>query len=212
MEFIAATNNQGKLKELRRILVRMGHTVCSLQEAGLAVEVEETGETFSENAKLKADTICKLTNKPTIADDSGLEVEALGGAPGVYSARYAGVHGDDEANNDKLLLSMRDVPQDKRAAQFVSVVAVTLPGNRHLLAKGVCKGEVGFARKGTNGFGYDPIFTVPQYGGRSYAELSDDEKDTISHRGKALAALEKALPALISEAHACALSAGFTET
>ena len=130
----------------------------------------------------------------------------------MYSARYAGVHGDDEANNDKLLLSMRDVPQDKRAAQFVSVVAVTLPGNRHLLAKGVCKGEVGFARKGTNGFGYDPIFTVPQYGGRSYAELSDDEKDTISHRGKALAALEKALPALISEAHACALSAGFTET
>ena len=126
MEFIAATNNPGKMAEFRRILTRLGHTVQSQKEAGVALEPEETGETFSENAQIKACAICEATGKATIADDSGLCVDILDGAPGVYSARYCGHHGDDEANNDKLLQTLADVPEGQRAAQFVSCVCAVL--------------------------------------------------------------------------------------
>ncbi|MEG0877111.1 MAG: XTP/dITP diphosphatase [Oscillospiraceae bacterium] len=207
MKFIAATNNVGKLKELRRILEKMGHIVVSLKEAGIDIDVEETGATFEENARIKAKAVCKLTNKPTIADDSGLVVDALGGAPGVYSARYSGVHGDDEANNDKLLHEMRQVPKGERAAAFVSAVAVYMPNGSNLIVKGECKGYIGFTRKGTNGFGYDPLFNVDEYDGRSYAELTDEEKDTISHRGKALNLLKIGLPGIMGD-EICAASLG----
>lgn len=198
MEIIAATNNEGKLKELRRILQRMGHTVQSQREAGIALDPEETGTTFAENARIKAIAVCAACGKATVADDSGLCVDALDGAPGVYSARYCGRHGDDEANNDKLLAALDGVPQAQRTARFVSAVCVALPDGRNFVFEGTCEGWVGTARKGTNGFGYDPIFNVPYYADRSYAELTDDEKDVVSHRGKALAHMEQGLPVLLA--------------
>ena len=202
----AATNNAGKLKELRRILTRCGHEVKSLRELGVTLDPEETGTTFAENAKIKAEAFCKATGLPTVADDSGLCVDALNGAPGVYSARYCGRHGDDEANNDKLLDAMQAVPAGQRGAKFVSAVCFILPDGRHLTCMGECPGSIAFERLcGDYGFGYDPLFIPAHCGvgkhekrpnteGRSYAQLTPDEKDAISHRGNALAELEKELP------------------
>lgn len=164
MEFIAATNNPGKMAEMRRILERMGHTVRSQREAGVTLEPEENGTTFAENARIKARAICEAAGTATIADDSGLCVDALDGAPGVYSARYCGRHGDDEANNDKLLEELAGVPEGKRAARFVSSICVCLPGGRCAVFEGVCPGRVGFVRRGTNGFGYDPLFIPDEVG------------------------------------------------
>ncbi|MEG0178828.1 MAG: XTP/dITP diphosphatase [Oscillospiraceae bacterium] len=197
MEFIAASNNEGKLKELARILTAMGHTVKSQKEIGITIEPIENGATFEENALIKARTICAECHLPTIADDSGLVVDALQGEPGIYSARYCGHHGDDEANNDKLLYNMQNVPCDKRTARFVSVIAVVLPNGEYITATGVCEGSVGYERRGTNGFGYDPIFNIAEYDNRSYSQLTNSEKDKISHRGKALANLAKMLPQFI---------------
>lgn len=210
MEFCAATGNAGKLKEIRRILQRQGHTVKSQKELGITLEPEETGTTFEENARIKARAICQVCAMPTIADDSGLSVEALGGAPGVYSARYSGVHGDDEANNDKLLAALGGLPAAQRGAKFVSAVCVYLPDGRHFTFLGECPGRVGFERRGQNGFGYDPIF-IPDFVGlpdgsmrenteqRSYAQLEDREKDAISHRGCAMRSMERELPALLAD-------------
>ncbi len=199
MLICAATNNAGKLKELRRILESQGHTVKSQKELGISLDPEENGATFAENARIKAEAICKASGIATVADDSGLAVDALNGAPGVYSARYCGVHGDDEANNDKLLDAMREVPAGRRGAKFVSAVCLMLPGGRSLTCMGECPGRIGFERKGTNGFGYDPLFEVEPFGWRSYAQLSDEEKDQISHRGRALAELREQLPAFLEE-------------
>lgn len=208
MTVCAATNNPGKLRELRRILERMGHEVKSLRELGIDLDPEETGTTFAENAALKAAAFCAAGGLPTVADDSGLCVAALHGAPGVYSARYAGHHGDDAANNQKLLAEMQSVPVEKRAAKFVSAVCFRLPGGRQLTVTGECPGTIAFAETGHNGFGYDPLFvpdavgvpgggTVPNTEHRSYAELADDEKDAISHRGRALEKLAAQLPAFL---------------
>lgn len=190
MEWVAATNNKHKLTEIQRILDGFGYQVLSLSEIGIAVDVEETGTTFAENALLKADAICKLIGKPTIADDSGLCVDALQGAPGVYSARYAGEHGDDQANNVKLLKAMQDIPAEKRGAQFVSAVAVVWPNGKQEVFEGICAGVIGTEEKGSNGFGYDPLFYV---GEKTYAEMTDHEKDAISHRAKALQKLREYL-------------------
>jgi len=182
MEFIAATNNPGKMAEMRRILERMGHTVRSQREAGVTLEPEENGTTFAENACIKARAICEAAGTATIADDSGLCVDALDGAPGVYSARYCGRHGDDEANNDRLLAELADVEEGKRAAKFVSAVCFYLPEGRYVTYLGECPGRVIFERRGTNGFGYDPLFVPDEVGlagggvrpnteGRTYAEL-----------------------------------------
>ena len=206
MKICAATGNAGKLRELRRILEAQGHEVVSQKELGITIEPDETGTTFAENALIKAETICKVSGLPTIADDSGLCVDALGGAPGVYSARYCGHHGDDEANNDKLLDAMKEVPEGKRGAKFVSAVCFILPDGRHLTCMGECPGSIAFERlNGDYGFGYDPLFIPADCGvgkrdkrpnteHRSYAQLTPDEKDAISHRGNALAVLEKQLP------------------
>lgn len=210
MIICAATNNNGKLKELRRILERSGHQVKSLRELGVNLDPEETGTTFAENARIKAEAFCKATGLATVADDSGLCVDALNGEPGVYSARYAGVHGDDDANNQKLLAAMQDIPADKRAARFVSAVCLMLPDGRELTVEGECPGAVAFGLTGENGFGYDPLFvpdcvglsdgtTVPNTERRSYAELADGEKDAISHRGRAMESLERALPGFLGE-------------
>ena len=180
----AATNNAGKLKELRRILTRCGHEVKSLRELGVTLDPEETGTTFAENAKIKAEAFCKATGLPTVADDSGLCVDALNGAPGVYSARYAGEHGNDAANNEKLMAEMQNVPVGQRAAKCVSAVCLILPDGRELVVTGECPGSVALTPAGDNGFGYDPLFvpdavglpgggTVPNTAHRTYAELSD---------------------------------------
>ena len=212
MVICAATNNVGKLKELRRILEAMGHEVKSLRELGITLDPEETGETFAENAELKALAFCAAAGLPTVADDSGLCVDALNGAPGVFSARYCGHHGDDAANNRKLLAEMRDVPAENRAARFVSAVCFALPGDapRTLTVLGECPGSIAFDETGDNGFGYDPLFvpdrvglpdgtTVPNAARRSYAELADGEKDAISHRGRALEKLAAELPAFLND-------------
>ena len=162
MLICAATNNQGKLKELRRILEAQGHEVKSLKELDIHIDPEENGETFAENAFIKAEAICKACGFATVADDSGLCVDALGGAPGVYSARYCGRHGDDEANNDKLLDAMQAVPAGQRGAKFVSAVCFILPDGRHLTCMGECPGSIAFERLcGDYGFGYDPLFIPP---------------------------------------------------
>lgn len=210
MVICAASNNAGKLKELRRILERMGHEVKSLRDLGIDLDPEETGTTFAENARIKAEAFCQASGLPTVADDSGLCVDALNGAPGVYSARYAGHHGDDAANNAKLLHEMQDVPADKRTARFVSAVCFLLPDGRELLVEGECPGTVAFTETGTNGFGYDPLFVPDRVGlpdgttaentaRRSYAELADAEKDAISHRGRAMEKLGVELPAFLGE-------------
>lgn len=210
MEFCAATKNAGKLKEILRILDRQGHTVKSQGELGIPLEPEETGETFAENARIKAKAICEVCGMPTIADDSGLAVDVLGGAPGVYSARYAGEHGNDEANNEKLLAALLGIPKEKRTAKFVSAVCVYLPDGRNFIFMGECPGSVGTRRHGKNGFGYDPIF-IPDFVGlpdgtlrentekRSYAELADQEKDAISHRGCAMRAMENELHSFLTD-------------
>ena len=211
MVICAASNNAGKLKELRRILERMGHEVKSLRDLGITLDPEETGTTFAENARIKAEAFCKASGLPTVADDSGLCVDALHGAPGVYSARYAGHHGDDAANNAKLLQEMQNVPAGSRTARFVSAVCFLLPDGRELLVEGACPGTVAFTETGTNGFGYDPLFvpdrvgkpdgtTVENTARRSYAELADDEKDAISHRGRAMEKLSAELPAFLGHA------------
>ena len=205
MVICAATGNAGKLKELRRILSALGHEVKSQKELGITLEPEETGTTFEENALIKAEAICKASGLATIADDSGLVVEALDGAPGVYSARYCGRHGDDAANNRKLMENMAGVDAGRRGAKFVSAVTLMLPDGRQLTCLGECPGRVGMEEKGTNGFGYDPLFIPDEVGtrdgkrlpnreGRTYAQLEDWEKDAISHRGNALRKLQQMLP------------------
>ena len=210
MKFVLATHNPNKIREMGAILGQFGVEVVSPKDLGITVDVEETGTTFAENAMLKAKAICELAKLPAIADDSGLCVDALGGAPGVYSARYCGHHGDDEANNDKLLDAMKEVPEEKRGAKFVSAVCFILPDGRHLTCMGECPGSIAFERlNGDYGFGYDPLFIPADCGvgktgkrpnteHRSYAQLTPDEKDAISHRGNALAVLEKQLPGFLA--------------
>ena len=211
MLICAASNNAGKLKELRRILERMGHEVKSLRELGITLDPEETGTTFAENARIKAEAFCKASGLPTVADDSGLCVDALNGAPGVYSARYCGHHGDDAANNAKLLREMANIPEEQRTARFVSAVCFLLPDGRELVVEGECPGSVAFTETGSNGFGYDPLFIPDRVGlpdgttaentaRRSYAELADGEKDAISHRGRAMEKLDAQLPAFLGQA------------
>lgn len=192
MKFIIATHNMKKQAEMQRILSPLGVEVLTAEMAGVTLtDVEETGATFEENAVLKAENGCSESGLPCIADDSGLSVDFLGGEPGVYSARYSGTHGDDEANIQKLLKKLEGVPEEKRTARFVSVVCVCFPDGRELTVDGKCEGKIGFEKHGDNGFGYDPVFMV---GKKSFAELSADEKDKISHRGNALRRLVRILP------------------
>ena len=192
MKFIIATHNMKKQAEMQRILSPLGVEVLTAEMAGVTLtDVEETGATFEENAVLKAENGCSESGLPCIADDSGLSVDFLGGEPGVYSARYCGKHRDDEANIQKLLKKLEGVPEEKRAARFVSVVCVCFPDGRKLTVDGKCEGKIGFEKHGDNGFGYDPVFMVGQ---KSFAELSADEKDKISHRGNALRKLAQVLP------------------
>lgn len=192
MKIIIATHNKHKLAEMSRILSPMGYEVVTDTDLGIELsDVEENGETFLDNARIKAESGCKESGYPCIADDSGLCVDALDGAPGVYSARYSGVHGDDDGNNRKLLAELDGVPTEKRTAHFACAICVSFPDGSEVTATGKCEGYIGYEKKGSNGFGYDPLFMV---GDRSLAEMSAEEKDAISHRGNALKELQKILP------------------
>ena len=190
---IVATHNFGKLREIRALLSDR-FDIISSAEAGQDAEIEETGETFAENARIKAEALMHLTGCAALADDSGLMVDALNGQPGVHSARYAGVHGDDEANNDKLLKALENVPAP-RTARFVSAVCLCRPGREALICEGACEGEITFERRGSGGFGYDPLFSCYDLDGLTFGEAPDGEKQKVSHRAHAIQALVKALEA-----------------
>ncbi len=180
---ILASKNAGKLKEFKKILPAF--SIVSMAEVGFFEEIEENGSTFEENACIKAMAVWKATGKPSIADDSGLMVDALDGAPGIYSARYAGEDATDAQRMEKLLFEMKDVPDAVRGATFVSVIAfVDETGTAHTF-RGECRGFIGDCPKGDGGFGYDPLFFVPSLG-KTFSELSDEEKNANSHRGRAL--------------------------
>ena len=182
-KFVLATHNPGKLKEMSDILARFGVEVVSPGDLGITVDVEETGATFAENAMLKAKAICAVAKLPAIADDSGLCVDALNGGPGVYSARYGGEGLDDKGRYMLLLNNMRG--QTTRAAHFTCSIACAFPNGDTLTAEGRCDGSIAFAPMGEGGFGYDPVFFVPEKA-KTFGQLTAEEKSTISHRGKAL--------------------------
>lgn len=191
MKILIATHNSKKKAELERILRPLGIEIVTDRDIGITLsDVEETGTTFSENSLLKAQSGCEESGLPCIADDSGLEVDYLGGAPGVYSARYAGEHGNDEKNIDKLLKELDGVPEEKRTARFVCAATCVFPDGRDICVRGECEGIIAFERHGSGGFGYDPVFMV---GDRSFGEFTSEEKDKISHRGNALRKLASAL-------------------
>jgi len=184
MKVILASKNQHKLTELSAILSQLGFEIALESEYGLDIDVEETGTTFEENSFLKADAVMKASGLPVLADDSGLMVDALDGAPGVYSARY-GHKASDKERTAYLLENMKDVPEGKRGAKFACVITCLFPDGRKIVARGECPGVIARAPHGENGFGYDPVFYLPELG-MTYAELPSEQKNAISHRARAL--------------------------
>lgn len=190
MKLALATNNQHKIQEIRAILGDSFEELLSLKELNIDVDVEETGETLAENALLKAREITRLSGLPSLADDTGLMVDALNGAPGVYSARYAGEGHDDKANRELLLKNLSNAAD--RSAHFGTVIAVCYPDGKYLLAEGRVEGKIGFEERGNGGFGYDSLFISDELG-KTFAEATQDEKNSVSHRGRALRAMLKKL-------------------
>lgn len=189
-QWLIATKNEGKVKDFQLLFHKYNMEVISLLDLNESIDdVEETGSTFEENAILKAETIAKKLNIPVIADDSGLEIDCLGGRPGVYSARFAGEDKNDKKNIHKVLTEMEQVTDGKRTARFICVLAVAQPGEATITKKGTCEGTITHQSIGTHGFGYDPIFQ-PEGMTKTMAELSASEKNAISHRGNALKKLE----------------------
>lgn len=190
-KIIFATGNENKMKEIRMILADLGMPILSMKEAGIAVDVEENGTTFEENALIKATEIAKLTeNCIVLADDSGLEIDYLNKEPGIYSARYAGVDTSYDIKNQMLLDRLAGVPDEKRTARFVCAVAAAFPDGSTEVVRGTIEGIIGHEIAGENGFGYDPIFYLPEYGCTT-AELSPEKKNELSHRGNALRLMRK---------------------
>ena len=189
MKLIIASNNKGKIREYKQILEPMGYEVVSQREAGADIEVEETGNTFAENSALKAQAIYDMFGCAVLADDSGLEIDALNGEPGVYSARYGGLESDSE-RTALVLEKMKDVPEDRRGAHFTCSICFIDSDGEHITAEGKVFGTIGYEPVGTNGFGYDPIF---MYEGKSFAEVSAEVKNNVSHRANALRDLEEKL-------------------
>jgi len=186
MKLVLATNNKGKVREMSEILAPYEIEVISMDAFEHIGEIEEDGDTFRENAVKKASITCERTGLMSLADDSGLEVDHLGGAPGIHSARFAGEEKNDEANNTKLLQLLAEVPAERRTARFRCVVAVAVPGGWVYTAEGTCEGVIAGEPRGDGGFGYDPLFYLPEYG-KTFAELDPGTKNKISHRAHALA-------------------------
>ncbi|MDQ6599853.1 XTP/dITP diphosphatase [Bacillus salipaludis] len=195
-EVIIATKNPGKAREFESIFAKRGIEVKTLLDFPEIPEVEETGTTFEANAILKAEAISNALNKMVIGDDSGLIVDALEGRPGIYSARYAGEHKNDQDNIDKVLSELKDVPEEERTARFYCALAVAVPNQETMTVSGTCEGRILTERKGTHGFGYDPIFYVPNLG-LAMAELPSEEKNKISHRANALKKLDTVLDSIL---------------
>lgn len=189
---IFATSNEGKMKEIRLIMEDSGYEVVSLKEAGISADIIENGTTFEENALIKAETIAKLTGELALADDSGLEVDYLDKAPGIYSARFLGEDTGYDVKNQYILDKLKDVPQSGRSARFVCAIALADGKGNTWTKRATIEGYIGYESRGENGFGYDPIFMVPEYN-KTTAELSIDEKNKISHRAKALKAMKEEL-------------------
>lgn len=195
---VFATGNAGKIREIREILQDIPLPVVSMREAGIDVDVEENGETYEQNALIKARAVAALASPEDIvmADDSGLEIDYLNKEPGVYSARYLGETTSYRVKNHNLIERLEGVPDEKRTARFVCVIAAILPDGTELTTRGVIEGRIGYEEKGVGGFGYDPIFQVPEFG-KSTAELTEAEKNEVSHRGRALRAMKEKLDNVI---------------
>ncbi len=184
MRLLIATHNRGKLIEYRELFAGLALDLVTLDDVGIREDVEENGRTFAENARLKAQAYAMQSGVPTLADDSGLEVDALNGEPGIYSKRYAGEHATDAERNLFLLDKLREVPHDRRTARFQCAIAIARPGGEVLETRGTCEGEILFAPRGTHGFGYDPVFLFSTLG-KTMAELTTEEKNRVSHRARA---------------------------
>ena len=191
-KIIFATGNEGKMKEVRMILEDLGLPVLSLKDAGITADVEENGTTFEENAQIKAKAIMEMTGALVLADDSGLEVDALDKEPGIYSARYMGHDTSYHIKNQNIIDRLEGKVGEERSARFVCAIAAAFPDGRVLITRGTMEGQIGYEEKGENGFGYDPIFYLPEYQCYS-AELSLEEKNKLSHRGKALRLMKERL-------------------
>lgn len=189
---VFATGNAGKVKEIQMIMADTGLEVVSMKEAGIAADILEDGSTYEENAMIKARAVAAFTDDIVMADDSGLEIDWLNGEPGIYSARYLGEDTPYSIKNAKLLERMSGVPREQRTARFVCAIAAVLPDGRSLVTRAAIEGRIGYEAKGSHGFGYDPIFCVPQFE-KTTAELTEEEKNQVSHRGKALQLMKEEL-------------------
>lgn len=198
-EVIIATKNAGKAREFERMFKPLGYEVKTLLDYPDFQDVEETGSTFEENAILKAEAVSEAFGRMVIADDSGLIIDALGGKPGIYSARYAGEEKNDQKNMEKVLDELKNIPDHKRQARFYCALAVAAPGKTTITAAGTCEGHILREKRGTNGFGYDPIFFAEEKD-KAMAELMPEEKSLISHRANALKKLEELLPSFVAGA------------
>ena len=191
-KLIFATGNEGKMKEIRMILGDLDYEILSMKEAGISADIVEDGKTFEENAMIKAKAISKLANCLVLADDSGLEVDYMDKQPGIYSARWMGEDTSYDIKNKKIIENLEGVPEEKRTARFVCAVAAAFPDGRVITKRGTIEGMIGYEQRGENGFGYDPIFFLPEYG-MTTAELPVEEKNKISHRGRALEQIKEEL-------------------
>lgn len=191
-KIVFATGNEGKMREIRKILGDMDVEICSMKEAGIQMDIVEDGRTFEENAAIKARAVAAKTDAVVLADDSGLEIDYLNKEPGIYSARYMGEDTPYAVKNQNLIDRLAGVPDENRTARFVCAIAAVFPDGEVITTHGVIEGRIGYEEKGSNGFGYDPIFYVPEYG-CSTAQLSEEQKNQISHRGKALEAMKEEL-------------------
>lgn len=189
---IFATGNAGKIKEINMIMADTGMQVISMKEAGISIDIEEDGSTYEENAMIKARAVAAYTDDIVLADDSGLEIDYLNKEPGVYSARYMGEDTSYRIKNANLMERLNGVPDENRTARFVCAIAAVLPDGRELTTRATIEGRIGYEEKGENGFGFDPIFYVPEFG-KTTAELSEEEKNQVSHRGKALELMKEEL-------------------
>lgn len=196
MRIIFATGNEGKMREIRMIMGDLGLEILSMKEAGIFAEIEENGSTFEENALLKANGIAALCQDIVLADDSGLEIDALHKEPGIYSARYMGEETSYHVKNANLIQRLEGVADEARTARFVCAIAAVLPDGTELTTKATMEGRIGYEERGENGFGYDPIFYLPDYY-KTTAELTAEEKNVLSHRGKALRLMKEQLKELL---------------